>query len=115
MASPSRIFELRTYHVVPGKFDALQDRFRNHTLALFDKHGITLVGFWIPLDSDGRPTDQLVYLLAFDDRGAADRAWSTFRHDPAWAELKANTEQGGPLSTSIESVYLTATDYSPLS
>jgi hypothetical protein len=115
VTSSSRVFELRTYHVAPGKFDALQTRFRNHALGLFDKHGLSVVGFWIPLDEDQQPTEVLVYLLAFDSRQAGDQAWTAFRADPAWIEAKAESERDGPLTTAIESVWLIATDYSPVS
>jgi hypothetical protein len=114
MATSSRVFELRTYHVAPGKFGALQDRFRNHALGLFAKHGLTLVGFWTLTDSDQDPPDTLVYLLAFESRDAADQAWTEFRADPAWIEAKAQSELEGPLVTTIESTFLSPTDYSPL-
>jgi heme-degrading monooxygenase HmoA len=115
MVTSSSVFELRTYHVAPGKLDALQERFVNHALGLFEKHGLRVVGFWIELDEDKRPTETLVYLLVFDSRPAADEAWSAFRADPAWIEAKAKSEQDGPLTTAIESTFMVATDYSPLS
>jgi len=115
MTPSSRIFELRTYHAAAGKFDALQDRFRNHTLALFEKHGFDVIGFWIPLDAEGGPTNTLVYLLAFSDRDAAKKAWSTFLDDPAWIKAKADSEKDGALLTAKESVFLQSADYSPLS
>jgi hypothetical protein len=116
MVPTSRVFELRTYHAVPGKIDALHDRFRNHTLSLFDKHGITVIGFWTPQDGQELTGDTLVYLLAFRDRDAAEAAWSAFRADRAWVQAKAESEDqnGGSLTTSIESVFLTPTDYSLL-
>ena len=114
MANSSRLFELRTYRAAPGKFDALQARFRDHTLGLFAKHGLGLVGFWSPVEQDGQPTDTLIYLLAFNDRTAADQAWSAFGSDPAWIEVKSASEVDGPLTAAIESVFLTAADFSPL-
>ena len=116
MAPTSRVFELRTYHAVPGKLDALHDRFRDHTLPLFDKHGLTVIGFWTPQDGQQLPSDTLVYLLAFSDRDAAEAAWDSFRADPAWIQAKAESEERnrGSLTTAIESVFLNPTDYSPL-
>jgi hypothetical protein len=115
MAASSRVFELRTYHAEPGKLSALMDRFRDHTLALFEKHGIPLIGFWTPVDADGvTSTDTLVYLLAFEDRAAANAAWSAFRDDPAWIKARDESEQHGKLVTAFESVYLAPTDLSPL-
>jgi hypothetical protein len=62
--TPNRLFELRTYHAAPGKLAALQARFANHTLGLFARHGLTVVGFWVARDANGQPGDDLVYLLA---------------------------------------------------
>jgi hypothetical protein len=73
-----------------------------------------VVGFWSPLDAEGQPTDVLIYLLVFDDRAAADEAWSAFRSDPDWVGVKAASEVDGPLTSGIESVFLTAADFSPL-
>jgi hypothetical protein len=114
MATSSRVFELRTYHVAPGKFDVLQTRFRDHALGLFEKHGLDLVAFWTPTDRDQQPPDTLVYLLAFAGRDAADEAWTSFRADPAWIEAKAQSELAGPLVTDIESTFFSPTEYSPL-
>ncbi|MDQ1360245.1 MAG: hypothetical protein QOJ44_622 [Acidimicrobiaceae bacterium] len=115
MPSAPRVFELRTYHAAPGKFAALHARFRDHTCALFEKHGFIMVGFWTPLDGQDVPAETLVYLLAFSDRDAADQLWTAFRADPEWIKAKAESEQQGLLTTAVESVFLTATDYSPLS
>jgi hypothetical protein len=111
----SRLYELRTYHAAPGRLEDLQNRFRDHTLALFEKHGLDVIGFWVAADKEGQPTETLVYMLAFDDREAADKAWSTFRVDPAWLEARTKSEVHGPLVTGFESVFLAPTDYSPLS
>jgi hypothetical protein len=114
MTPPPRIFELRTYQAVPGRAEALAERFRAHTLGLFARHGMELVGFWVPRQADGTPTEQLVYLLAFPDREAASASWDAFRADPDWVSAKADSEPNGPLTASIESVFLDPTDYSPL-
>ncbi|MDH2902650.1 MAG: NIPSNAP family protein [Actinomycetota bacterium] len=114
MLNSSRLFELRTYHATPGKFDDLQARFRDHTVGLFAKHGMDLVGFWSLVDSEGRGTDTIVYLLAFAHRAAADLAWAAFRSDPEWITTKAESEVDGSLTVAIESVFLAATDFSPM-
>jgi hypothetical protein len=110
-----RVFELRTYVAAPGKLDALNTRFRDHTLALFKKHGMELVGFWTPTDK-ATGADTLVYVLAHKSRAAADESWKAFRADPVWVSAKQASEakEGGPLTSKVESVYLAATDYSPL-
>ena len=111
----NRLFELRTYHAAPGKLDALQARFANHTLSLFAKHGLTVVGFWVARDADGQPGDDLVYILAFQDSEAREQAWEAFRADPDWLKARADSEADGPLVLSLESVFLDPTSYSPLS
>ena len=109
-----RVFELRTYTAAPGKLDALNARFRNHTLGLFKKHGMEVVGFWEPLDKEQGAGVLLVYLLAFPSRAAAEASWKAFRTDPEWLKVKADSETGGVLPARIESVFFTATDYSPI-
>lgn len=108
-----RIFELRTYLANPGKLAALQQRFREHTLGLFDRHGMEVVGFFTP--TDGQNADRtLIYVLAFENRAAADRAWKDFRSDPDWIKAKADSEVDGVLTERVDSVFLDPTDYSPL-
>ena len=114
MADSARLYELRTYTAAPGRLAALERRFRDHTLGLFAAHGLEVVGFWRGVDPAGEPSGTLVYLLAFDDRAAADRAWEAFRDDPAWLAAKAASEADGPLAEFIESVTMVATDSSPI-
>ncbi len=113
MTAPSRVFELRTYFAAPGKMAALHARFRDHTLRLFKKHGMALVGFWAPLD----PSDadaKMTYLLAYPSKAAAEKSWQSFRDDPEWQKAKAESERDGTLVARIESTFLAPTDYSPL-
>jgi hypothetical protein len=109
-----RVFELRTYTASPGKLDALNARFRDHTIALFKKHGMDVVGFWEPLDKEAGAGEKLVYILAHQSRAAAEASWKAFRADPEWVKVKADSEKGGVLTTKIESVFLARMDYSPL-
>lgn len=88
------IYEYRAYDVVPGRMPDLQDRFAKHTLALFKKHGIRVVGFW---DTVIGESNELVYLCAFDDLAHRERAWSAFLADPEWQAAKRATEANGPL------------------
>lgn len=108
-----RVFELRTYYAHPGKMDALHARFRDHTCKLFEKHGMTIVGFWSPIDSK-QAENKLVYLLAFPSKPAADESWKGFRDDPEWKTAREASEKDGKLVDKVESVYLNPTDYSPL-
>lgn len=106
-ARDSRCFELRTYTVQPGSSaDVLHARFREHTLALFQKHGMTVIGFWQPVAR----LDQLVYILAFRDAAARDSAWAAFNADPEWA--KTRTEM--PVSVDVQSTFMVATSYGPV-
>jgi len=109
----TRVFELRTYHAAPGKMDALNSRFRDHTCALFKKHGMTIIGFWNP--SDAKNADKtLIYLLAFPSREAADKSWKDFAADPEWKKAKDESEKEGKLVEKVERVFLNPTDYSPM-
>ncbi|HEV2948904.1 MAG TPA: NIPSNAP family protein [Gemmataceae bacterium] len=109
----TRVFELRTYHAAPGKMDALNSRFRDHTCALFKKYGMTIIGFWNP--SDAKDADKtLIYLLAFPSREAADKSWKNFAADPEWKKAKDESEREGKLVEKIERVFLNPTDYSPM-
>ena len=112
-AADDRVFELRTYHAHPGKMAALHARFRDHTCKLFEKHGITPIGFWSPLDKK-EAEGVMVYLLAYPSKEAADKAWKAFRADPDWLKAKSESEKDGPLVQKVESVYLNPTDYSKL-
>jgi hypothetical protein len=104
-------YELRTYVAAPGKLEDLQNRFRTYTLGIFEKHQISVVGFWLPDEPDN---DTLIYLLSFPDRASAKAAWAAFRSDPAWIEAKAKTEVNGILAAQVISQYLNPTDFSPL-
>lgn len=107
VANDSRCFELRTYTVREGSsIDLLHTRFRDRTNALFKKHGMSVIGYWQPVAK----RDTLVYLLAYKDGKARDAAWAAFGADPEW--VKTRTEM--PVNVQIESVFMSATDYSPL-
>jgi hypothetical protein len=105
---------MRTYYAAPGKFEALNARFRDHTCALFRKHGMEIVGFWIPSDKDKGADNTLVYLLAYKSREAAKQSWDGFRDDPDWKKAREASEVNGKLTAKVESVYMAATDYSPM-
>ena len=109
----TRIFEMRTYYASPGKMKALHERFRNHTCKLFEKHGITLIGFWSPIDEKAA-AEKMVYILAYPSKEAAAKSWKAFGADPDWLKAKAASETDGKLVAKVESVYLNPTDYSPI-
>ena len=110
VAKDGRVFELRTYYCHPGRLEALNKRFRDHTNKLFVKHGMQLVGYWIPIDKP----DVLTYVLAYPSRAAAIKSWADFRADPDWNTARAASEADGPIVQKVDSVYMSPTDYSPI-
>jgi hypothetical protein len=112
--SPERTFELRTYTPAPDKLENLLTRFRDHTVKLFGKHGMTNVAYWVTQEKDGTAQPKLVYILAHASEAAGKASFDTFRKDPDWVKVKADSEKNGPLTTKVESVYMKPTDYSPI-
>lgn len=109
-AAEPRVYEMRTYYAAPGKLDALNARFRDHTLALFEKHGIHNLGYWAPLENQDA---RLIYLLAYPSREARETSWKSFNADPKWKAALAESEKDGKLVAKSEQLFLQATDYSP--
>jgi NIPSNAP len=112
-AADTRVFELRTYYANPGKMAALHARFRDHTCKLFEKHGMTLIGFWSPLDK-AESDEVMIYMLAFPSKEAADKSWNSFQDDPDWKKAKSESEKDGGLVKKVDRKFLTPTDYSKL-
>jgi hypothetical protein len=108
-----RVFELRTYTTHAGKLGALQARFRNHTIKLFERHGMINIGYWTPEDAP-LAQNTLIYILAHPSREAAMKNWAGFRADNEWQKVKAESEAGGQIVSKIDSVYMKAADYSAL-
>ncbi|MEO7965843.1 MAG: NIPSNAP family protein [Gemmatimonadaceae bacterium] len=108
-----RVFEIRTYTTRPGRLDALNARFRNHTMRIFANHGMTSIGYWIPQDS-ARSRNTLVYVIAHASRAQADANWKAFGEDPEWNRVAAASEADGKIVEKIESVFALPTDYSPI-
>jgi hypothetical protein len=111
-AGADAVYELRIYHVVPGKLDELLARFRDHTMKIFDRHGMKSVAYWTPVD-DPHKVNTLVYILQHPSRAAADTNWSAFRDDPEWKSVKAKSEENGKLVEKVDSTYMRLTDFSP--
>ena len=109
----ARVFEIRTY-TTSQKMDVLKALFRDHSLALFKKHGLEVIGFWIPEDAP-LSENTLVYMLAFPDREAAKARWEAFHNDPEWLKVRADFEaKRGKIVDNIESLFVTPVDFSPL-
>jgi len=105
-----RLYELRTYHAEPGKLDALLARFRDHTCKLFEKHGMTNVAYFVPVENKD---NLLVYLLAYQDKDARDKAWKEFLADEEWKKVVAESEAQGKLVGKVDELYLMPTEFSP--
>ena len=112
-AQANRIFELRTYTAHPGRLDALNARFRNHTMRIFDRHGMTNIGYWTPQEAP-LSENTLVYLLAHDSRDAATESWGAFRADPEWSRVAEESQRDGRIVQGVEVLWLEATDYSQI-
>lgn len=112
VAKDSRCFEMRTYYAAPGKLEELNKRFRDHTCALFKKHGMENIGYWIPADKDKGAENTLIYIIAHKSREDAKKSWAAFINDPEWKQVAQESEANGKLVTRVESVYMSATDYS---
>ena len=110
---PARVFEIRTYHTLPGRLDALHKRFREHTMKIFEKHGMTNVAYWTFEDSPAKEST-LIYVISHASREQAKKNWDEFRNDPEWKAVAAASEADGKIVEKVESVFVDATDYSPM-
>jgi hypothetical protein len=108
-----RVFELRTYTCNEGKLPDLLARFRDHTMRLFEKHGMTNIAYWVPQDAPAHE-NTLVYVIAHPSRDAAKKNWDEFRNDPEWQKVQKDSEANGKIVSKVESVFMDATDFSPM-
>jgi len=112
-APGGHVYELRTYTALPGRLDALQARFRDHTIRIFNKHGMKSIGYWIPQE-EPRHSNTLIYVLSHESRDAAKKSWDEFRADPEWQKVAKESEASGKIVEKVEFVFMDSTDYSPL-
>ena len=112
-ATTPRVFELRTYTSPPGRLPDLERRFREHTMAIFERHGMKNIGYWIPQDS-ARHNNTLDYIIAHASREQARANWAAFSADTQWKRVAAESEANGRIVTKVESVFLDPTDFSPI-
>jgi hypothetical protein len=112
-AQSSRVFELRVYHTFPGRLPALQARFRDHTIKIFNKHHITSIAYWTPEDNPQKDST-LIYIVAHDSRDAAKKNWADFGADPEWLQVSKASEVDGKIVEKVDSTFMDVTDYSPL-
>jgi len=111
LKTTGKFYELRIYHAMPGKLEAVHDRFRKHTNALFVKHGMEIVGFWGPTDKEKGSDKQLIYVLAYPSREAREASWKAFGADPEWQAARKASEVDGRLVEKAESIYMGEVDY----
>lgn len=104
-----RLYELRVYYCEPGRLDALLDRFRNHTLRLFEKHGMKNIGYWVPIDNG---ENKLVYILSYKNKEEREASWKAFLEDSEWKKAKEASEQSGKIVSRIENHFMHTTDFS---
>ena len=108
-----RVYELRTYTCEPGKLEALKTRFRDHTVRIFNKHGMESIGYWVPEDPE-RSKNTLIYVLAHPSREAADKNWKEFQDDPEWKKIQTESEAGGKIVNKVDRVFMDPTEFSKL-
>lgn len=108
--SEELVYELRTYTTAEGRLPALHSRFRDHTMKIFEKHGMKNIIYWVPEDKE----NTLVYVIAHKSLEAADASWAAFRKDPEWQRVFKASREDGSIVTKVQKQFLTATDYSPM-
>jgi hypothetical protein len=106
----TQVQEWRVYDAVPGRLPDLHDRFAQHTLGLFAKHGITSVGYWTEVFGT---SNRLGYMLGYPSLGDREQSWAAFQADPDWQLARAASEKSGPLVAQVDSRILRPTAYSP--
>ena len=107
-----RVYELRTYTTLPGRLPALNKRFADHTLKLFEKHGMKNEMYWIPTDP-AKKDNTLIYVVSHASQEAADASWKAFGADPDWQKARTASEADGKIVEKVVREYMTLTDYSP--
>jgi hypothetical protein len=106
------VYELRVYHAAPGKLEQLLARFRDHTVAIFARHGMKSVAYWTPVD-EPQKSNTLIYILRHPSRAEAEANWKSFQDDAEWKSVKAKSEENGKLVEKVDSTFMSLTDFSP--
>jgi hypothetical protein len=104
------LYELRIYHIHPGRMQAINDRFANFTLRIFAKHGMRVTEFWEDIDTEH---NRLYYVMEFENMEDRDRKFDAFRSDPEWQKVKSETEKDFPIVDQVESIFLKRAAYFP--
>lgn len=101
------LYELRVYHMHPGRLAAIHKRFSEVTLALFKKHGIKVCDFF----EDAQGNETIYYVCEFTDRAARDAAFAAFSADPEWQAAYQASHADGPIVENVESFFMTRVPY----
>ena len=114
-AQSRHVYELRMYTVNPGKLGAVEARFRDHTDAIFKRHNIKAVGYWVPQDAPDSK-NLFIYLVEHPNRQEAEKNWAAFVDDPAWKKARADSEVKGTLveDKNVHRYFMDPTSFSPL-
>jgi hypothetical protein len=110
LQAENRVFELRTYIAPEGKLENLLARFRDHTIKLFEKHGMQNIGYWVPKETP----NTLIYIVAHKSPAAAKASWDAFRSDPDWVKARTASEANGKIVDKVTSVFMDPVDFSRL-
>jgi hypothetical protein len=109
----TRVYELRTYHCFPGKLPDLEKRFREHTMTIFEHHGMKNVGYWT-FENEVLKDKTLIYMISHESREQARKNWAAFGADPEWKQVQTASEANGKIVERVDSEFLDPTDFSPL-
>lgn len=112
-AQNGKVFELRTYTTPDGKLPNLLARFRDHTMRIFERHGMHSVGYFVPQDAPASG-NTLIYIISHESRDAAEKNWTAFREDPEWQRVAEESQVDGRIVSNVESVFMEATAFSPM-
>lgn len=105
------VYELRVYHAAPGKLGELLARFRDHTVNIFERHGMKSVAYWTPTD-EPQKSQTLIYILEHPSREAATANWKAFQEDAEWKSVRDKSEEKGKLVEKVDSTFMELTDFS---
>ncbi len=104
------IYEQRVYRTLPGRLPALLARFQNHTLRIWERHGIRQAGFWTTLV--GESSSDLTYLLTWESLAEREQKWTAFTTDPEWLAARADSEKDGQIVLNVSNQLLAPTVFS---
>jgi len=109
----NKVYEMRTYTCFEGKLEDLKKRFRDHTIRIFQRHGMESIGYWVPDDPEKSKTT-LVYIISHASREQATKNWQEFSSDPEWKKVAADSEANGKIVQKVDRLFLNPTDFSKL-